>query len=482
MNSNLFEEKVESILSTYLSFSEKLEIRVYLDKYYVLFVENRRRDVEDSKILMEDKYKINKVAKEIIELVDGTRTYGGIISLLCKRYNEDFESILNKVDRFLNQVQYNYKIRLNFTESPSLHEITIKQEKSFYPTVASIELTYRCNLKCLHCYGEYGNKDYSTMSFSNVKKLLHDLKAMGTRVIELTGGEITMHPQLNDIIEEAVKLDFKQISLLTNGVALSKEVCDTIIKNRKKIIIQIDIHSLDDSYLHWFTKVPNTLERIKKSIIYLNENKVTMRIATVMTPKNVNELESIADWVHQAGIASYAISPVINVGRALDYNNSNEEEQLHFSDLASYMKFQKCIIDINEKYPNFVNIVEDAHYSEMGKVNCGSLTSNVNITPSGDIKLCAMDNLSYMNSGLGNVFEKNIKDIYDQNEVLFDILYRTEPPKSNSAECSDCEHRFFCGNCLLRGVIKSKDLGEACKWYTEKVPDLLKNTLFSYPV
>ncbi|MGG2993596.1 hypothetical protein ABEO75_16565, partial [Paenibacillus macerans] len=66
-------------------------------------------------------------------------------------------------------------------------------------------------------------------------------------------------------------------------------------------------------------------------------------------------------------------------------------------------------------------------------------------------------------------------------ELLFITLQTTECPKSNSNEHIHCTNKFFCGNCLLWGNIKSQELGAKCKWYTHKVPQQLKDTLFSYP-
>lgn len=254
--------KINFNFDDYLYFEESLEIRMYLNKHYILFINSRRRD-EESNILLEDKYKINDVAKEIIELIDGSYTYRQIIEKLSSKYNEDATLIQSKVDSFLYLIQESYKLRILSNSISITNKITIRNETNVYPTVASIELTYRCNIKCLHCYGGFGGKEKSTMEFARVRQLLIDLKNMGVPIVEFTGGDITMHPQLNDIIEEALNLDFIQISLLTNGLALSKQTCDLIIDNRSKITIQIDVHSLDDSYLHWFTKVPNTLDRIK---------------------------------------------------------------------------------------------------------------------------------------------------------------------------------------------------------------------------
>jgi len=65
----------------------------------------------------------------------------------------------------------------------------------------------------------------------------------------------------------AFTLDFSQITLVTNGIALSDKVMDIIIKNKSKTFVQIDMHSLDDNYLTWFFKVPNTLHKIKNNIL-----------------------------------------------------------------------------------------------------------------------------------------------------------------------------------------------------------------------
>ncbi|PEC57440.1 radical SAM/SPASM domain-containing protein, partial [Bacillus wiedmannii] len=105
--------------------------------------------------------------------------------------------------------------------------------------------------------------------------------------------------------------------LLTNGIALSEKVMDIIIKNKSKTFVQIDMHSLDDNYLTWFFKVPNTLHKIKNNIMKLAENDVRLRIATIVTHLNVHEVEDIAEWVHNLGIDSIGVSPVIPMGRAL---------------------------------------------------------------------------------------------------------------------------------------------------------------------
>ena len=45
----------------------------------------------------------------------------------------------------------------------------------------------------------------------------------------------------------------------------------------------------------------------------LAKNNVGMRIATIVTKRNLEELETIADWVHALGVETYAITPVVKL-------------------------------------------------------------------------------------------------------------------------------------------------------------------------
>lgn len=232
-------------------------------------------------------------------------------------------------------------------------------------------------------------------------------------------------------------------------------------------MVQIDLHSFDDEYLKCFTKASNTVEKIKGLIKKLADNGVTLRIATIVTPKNVDKLEKIADWVHSNGIKSFAPSPIINIGRA-----KNNNVLLH--DKESINKFSNAIKSIRSKYKNFIMMPKDL---SLHRENCGALTTNVTIAPNGQIKICPIDNGQDLSNGLGNVFKENIKDIYDNNIEYLDAVFNMMPPKDSIVECNDCSNKFFCSGCMLRGLIKRKEIGDGCKWYINQVPELIKNTL-----
>ena len=108
-----------------------------------------------------------------------------------------------------------------------------------------LNVTERCNIRCIHCYWEeYGkNADPSLETIGRILKSFKDLGrahggAGGTS--DIGGGEPTIRKDLEDIISLAVKRRFR-VRLVTNGVT----VTDARARSLKKAGLKIAQVSLD---------------------------------------------------------------------------------------------------------------------------------------------------------------------------------------------------------------------------------------------
>ncbi len=98
-------------------------------------------------------------------------------------------------------------------------------------------------------------------------------------------------------------------------------------------------------------------------------------------------------------------------------------------------------------------------------INCGALSSELSIKSNGKLKLCNMDDGTYFNINMGSVDHHSIKDLYDQNSTFVKAVRQTTLPKQDSEECRDCEERFFCSHCLIRGLFGARKKKSECNWY-----------------
>lgn len=89
-----------------------------------------------------------------------------------------------------------------------------------------VDLNEACNLKCSYCHIDalFGKdaRDSRTLSPSLVDSLLQDADQMRVFDVTLTGGEITIMPNLMDYLESVNKLGFTSVQIITNGTLLSE--------------------------------------------------------------------------------------------------------------------------------------------------------------------------------------------------------------------------------------------------------------------
>ena len=136
------------------------------------------------------------------------------------------------------------------------------------------------------------------------------------------------------------------------------------------------------------------------------------------------------DWVHSVGIDCYGLSSITPMGRS----DLADEHNILLKTETDMTKCAETISIINEKYgEGFLYQVKDG---DPNLSNCGAFTSNPSITPSGNIKFCAMDDETIIKS-FGNVFI-----------VLLKGVLRESP-----ASRRGCSFQDFCKSMSMKNII-----------------------------
>jgi len=88
-----------------------------------------------------------------------------------------------------------------------------------HPVLCNYYVTYRCNATCSFC--DIWEKPSPYVTLENAKQNLRDLKKLGVRVIDFTGGEPLLHQQLDQLLREAKRLGFIT-TVTSNGLLYPK--------------------------------------------------------------------------------------------------------------------------------------------------------------------------------------------------------------------------------------------------------------------
>ena len=124
------------------------------------------------------------------------------------------------------------------------------------PLSVQLDLTYRCNERCVHCYLDHD--DHGEMTTSEIKHLLKEMADAGVFILTLSGGEIFLRKDFFEILEYArLELNFC-VKLKTNALMIREREAARI-RDIGIESIQISIYSHRPEVHDAITLVPGSL-------------------------------------------------------------------------------------------------------------------------------------------------------------------------------------------------------------------------------
>ncbi|MBO5372300.1 MAG: radical SAM protein [Lachnospiraceae bacterium] len=296
---------------------------------------------------------------------------------------------------------------------------------------AWIEITNRCNLRCLHCYNESDVRCDKVMSLDNYKKVINDLVKMNVKKIQLIGGEPLFEKNLlKDMLAYTVG-KFSFIEIFTNGTLFSEDWFDYLAEN--DIHIALSVYSYNENEHDKVTKMKGSWIRTNQTIEELKKRNITYRVCNVLMKdvdlgeKNTNlyELSSEKDIVRVSGRADFSLL----------------SDELIRKKLITKQTFQKPI------QRDFCCSLVSGHNCFKNKIY---ISADMKVYP------CVMER---------RVMHCEISD--NKEIVLKDSIQNLN--KDKIKECSDCEFRYACYDCRPNSL--SGDILEK-PWYCTYNPQL----------
>ena len=93
------------------------------------------------------------------------------------------------------------------------------------PLSVQLDVTYRCNERCVHCYLDHD--DHGEMTTAEIKGVLDQLAEAGVFFLTFSGGEVFMRMDFFDLVEYARSLMFC-VKVKTNAFMIREEEADRL--------------------------------------------------------------------------------------------------------------------------------------------------------------------------------------------------------------------------------------------------------------
>ncbi len=168
---------------------------------------------------------------------------------------------------------------------------------------AVIEVTNNCNLNCIWCYANSGNRakiKREYMGLTDLKKLVRILKDSGLNQITYSGGEPTVYPKIREAVRIAKDHDFV-VHMNTNGFALTRSFAREL-KSLGLSQIQTNIDSVKPEKHDYLRGRKDSFYRAVSALKNANEIGITCVSQTVLTKENEREIVDIFKFARSLGL------------------------------------------------------------------------------------------------------------------------------------------------------------------------------------
>ncbi len=296
------------------------------------------------------------------------------------------------------------------------------------PIAVHMDVTYRCNERCVHCYLDHD--DHGEMTTGEIKDVLDQLAEAGVFFLTFSGGEVFLRRDFFEIVEYARRLMFN-VKIKTNAVMIHENEARRI-RELGVDTVQISVYSHRPEVHDAITKLPHSFERTVKAIRFLREQGLRVTIANVLMTVNSSDQSGVQQLAAELGV-HYTLDPTITP--MMDGDTSVLALRIPGEELPEIFR-NPALVGSEEE---FCAPPKPPSEEDLEGYSCSAGHSFCYISPYGDVFPCVQFPLP-----TGNIRRQKFLDIWNFSPQMKEV--RSIQAKDLTV-CSSCSHVTSCSRC-----------------------------------
>jgi radical SAM protein with 4Fe4S-binding SPASM domain len=312
-------------------------------------------------------------------------------------------------------------------------------------TSLQIELTSRCNERCVHCYIPHQNKMHD-IEDNLFYQTLDQCRVMGLLSLTRSGGEQMCHPHFCDFLHKAKEYDFS-INILSNLTLINDDIIREMKGNRLSSV-QVSLYSMRPEVHDAITRVPGSFYKTRDAILRLIENDIPLQISCPTMKQNKDDYIDVLNWAHEHKCR--ATTDYIMMAR-YDHTTDNLDNRLSLDEVGNIMH---DIIENDEAYRKAISkptFAEQESRDRSNDIVCGVCVGSICMVANGNVYPCP----GWQDYVCGNLKEQSLKEIWDNSPR---VQYLRNLRKKDFPKCLNCIDRGFCAMCMVRNANENSEM------------------------
>jgi 7,8-dihydro-6-hydroxymethylpterin dimethyltransferase len=252
----------------------------------------------------------------------------------CPEHGQSKVVIADDIAYYKNIRNYNKPSETPYTFNTRTHygcpyDCGLCPDHEQHSCLTVVEVTDRCNLTCPTCYAGSSPTYGRHRTLDEVKRMLDAVVTNEHEpdVVQISGGEPTLHPQLFDILDYAKSLPIKHLMLNTNGIEIARdfELAKRLASYAPNFEIYLQFDSFRNEVLQSMRGAHLTSIR-KQALDHLNTlNLSTTLVMTVQKNLNDDEIGKVIDFaLKQRCVRGVTLQPTQIAGRLDNFNTDSD--------------------------------------------------------------------------------------------------------------------------------------------------------------
>lgn len=307
------------------------------------------------------------------------------------------------------------------------------------PIYMGIDLTTKCNLRCIHCRVSTSSKLSKEIPLEHLKRILKTLSEMKVIQIIFSGGEPFIRPDIFEILSYAIEIGIPDVTVVSNGLLLNDEKINKLSEIGIKTVT-ISLDGLENA--HDKIRGSGTFKKTIKIIKKLIKKGFDVKVTTTLTQFNKEDLIPLSHLLYKMGVKRLNVGNLMPCGRGKDLwsQSLNEKDKIKI-----YEKIKKITSTTRKGFILFessfiskprITISEKKIEPFLG---CRGGRTYCAILANGDVVACKM----LPEIVAGNIFKENFKKIWREDNRW--KIWRSD---SLNNKCKRCKYSLACrGGC-----------------------------------
>jgi len=331
---------------------------------------------------------------------------------------------------------------------------TINKTLPRLPLDGNLDLTYRCNNTCRHCWlwlppdATQGREELSLDEWRNI---VDQARAMGCQAWRISGGEPMLRPDFSEIFDYITRKSVTY-SLNTNGTLITPEIAQLLTRRGNKMVAlygaTAEVH--DD-----VTRNPGSFEATMRGFAYLKEAGAGFTVQVIPMRANFHQYQEMlalarslssdyrmgASWLYLSACHSSARN------REIADQRLDPRDTLILDEPIPYMELKH--VSIKDKETTETNCCTADGMDERLFASCISGRSDFHIDPYGKMSFCCLIKDPALRYDLR---KGSFQEAWD--EFIPSLAGVVRGGQEYQENCGSCELRSDCHWCAVYGYLE----------------------------